>query len=309
MPGFASPIIVGNALHAVEIEQQLRAIDIENANLILEPVARNTAPAIALAALAANPGDLLLVMPSDHIIADVDAFLTAIAAAEPLCREGWLLTFGIAPSSPDTGYGYIRRGEKIGPGVFKVDSFVEKPDVETARAYLAGGGYSWNGGIFLFTAASFLAALSELEPAMFAATMGAMADAKREGNRIYPAAQAFAASPSESVDYAVMERASQIAVVPVAMGWSDVGSWDALHEIALRDTDNNSLQGEIVAIDTTGCLLKSDGPLIAAVGVSDLIVIATKDAVLILPRGSSQDVKRAIEKLKQGDHSALHFFP
>ena len=307
-PGFTSPIIVGNALHAAEIEQQLSAIGVSDADLILEPVARNTGPAIALAALAADPSALLLVMPSDHIIADVDALLMAITAAEPLCRQGWFVTFGITPDAPETGYGYIRRGEEIGPGVYKVDSFVEKPDVETARAYLATETYSWNGGIFLFTAAAFLGALSELEPDMFAATTEAMASARREDNRIYPAIEPFSAAPSESVDYAIMERASQIAVVPVEMGWSDVGSWDALHTIAPRDSDDNSHQGEIVAIDTSGCFLKSDGPLIAAVGVRDLIVIATKDAVLVLPRGSSQDVKRAIEELKRGNHAALHQF-
>lgn len=307
-PGFAAPIIVANTLHADEIERQLAAVEVRNATLILEPAARNTAPAIALAALAADPSSLLLIMPSDHVIKDVGAFLTAVGAAAPFCQQGWLATFGITPDGPETGYGYICRGEEIGPGVNQVERFVEKPDVETARDYLASGAYSWNGGIFLFTAEAYLGALGRLQPEMLAAAQEAMDQARREQGRIYPDAQSFRKSPSESIDYAVMEKVGRVAVVPVDMGWSDLGSWDALHAIAPRDEADNAHHGEIVAIDTSGCLIRTDGPLVATVGVKDLIVIATADAVLILPRGSSQDVKRAVEALKRDGHVTLDRF-
>lgn len=307
--GFAPPLIVANAAHADEIEAQLARADATDATLILEPVARNTAPAIALAALVAPADALLLVMPSDHVIADVAAFRAAVAAAAPACADGWLATFGIAPQGPETGYGYIRRGDPIAPGVERVARFVEKPDYPTARTYLAEGGYCWNGGIFLFSAAAYMAALEQHAPMIAAAARAAMVDARREGRRIHPGAAAFAASPSESIDYAVMEKADRVAVAPVEMGWSDVGSWDALHAIAPRDADDNAQHGEVVAINTKNCLIRSEGPLVAAVGIRDLIVIATGDAVLILPRGSSQEVKRAVEALRKDGHVALDRFP
>ena len=244
-------------------------------------------------------------MPSDHVIADVDAFRDAIDAALASANDGWLVTFGIAAQTPDTGYGYIRTGAPIAEGVRRVDRFVEKPDRATAEAYLAEGCYAWNGGIFLFRADAYLAALDAHAPAITDAARASMAAAKREGLRLYPEAAAFAASPSDSIDYAVMEKAEKVAVVPVDMGWSDVGSWDALHDLAIKDAGGNTHYGEVVAIDTTGCLIRSSGPLVAAVGVKDLIVIATGDAILIMPRGSSQEVKRAVEALKKDGHITL----
>jgi len=302
---FATPIVVASARHAEMITDQLDEVGISAATLILEPAARNTAPAIALAALQAGPEALLLVMPSDHVIADVDTFHAAIEAAVPVVEDGWLATFGITPDAPETGYGYIRTGDEIVPGVRRADRFVEKPDRATAEAYLAEGCYAWNGGIFLFRADAFLAALEAHAPQILAASRAAMLSARVDGGHVYPDAEAFAASPSDSVDYAVMERAERVAVVPVEMGWSDVGSWDALHALAAKDGRGNAHHGEVVAIDTSGCLIRTDGPLVAAVGVSDLIVIATKDAILILPRGSSQDVKRAVEALKRDGHITL----
>lgn len=301
---FTAPLIVANARHADMIEAQLAETGISDATLILEPAGRNTAPAIALAALAAAPGATLLVMPSDHVIADVAAFRAAIEAASPAVEAGWLVTFGIAPSAPETGYGYICAGETLLPGVRKVTRFVEKPDKATAERYLAEGCYAWNGGIFLFRADTYLEALAIHAPDILAATREAMRLAARDGHRLHPDAAAFAASPSDSIDYAVMEKAARVAVVPVEMGWSDVGSWDALHDLA-ADLNGNAEHGAVVAIDTNNCLLRSDGPLIAAVGVTDLIVIATGDAVLILPRGSSQDVKRAVDALRQEGHVTL----
>jgi mannose-1-phosphate guanylyltransferase len=304
---FDSPIVVANARHAGMIAEQLAAVGSGGATVILEPAARNTAPAIALAALHAAPDALLLVMPSDHVIADVDAFRAAIDAAAPVVEEGWLATFGITPDAPEIGYGYIRAGEEIAPGVRRVERFVEKPDLATAQAYLAEGCYAWNGGIFLFRADAYLAALDAHAPAIAAAARAAMADARTEGHNVYPDAAAFAASPDDSVDYAVMEQAERVIVAPVEMGWSDVGSWDALHAIAAKDADGNVHHGHVIAIDTAGCLIRTDadGPVVAAVGVSDLIIVATKDAVLVLPRGSSQDVKRAIAALKREGHVTL----
>jgi mannose-1-phosphate guanylyltransferase len=290
---FAGPLIVANARHADLIERQLEG---RAATLILEPLARNTAPAIALAALAANPADPLLIMPSDHVITDAAAFMAAVDAALPLVERGWLATFGITPDAPETGYGYIRTGEEAAPGAYRVDRFVEKPDTATAEAMLAQGGYVWNGGIFLFRADAYLRALAEFAPAMLDAARASMEAATQTGQRILPDADAFAASPSDSIDYAVMEKADRVAVVPVSMGWSDIGSWDALHALN-ANAAGHAHSGDVIALDTSGCLLSSDGIRIAAVGVSDLIVVASGDSVLIMPRGQSQDVKRVVAAL------------
>ena len=295
---FAEPLIVANARHADLIEGQLGSTA---ATLILEPLARNTAPAIALAALAANPADPLLVMPSDHVITDVPAFMAAIDAALPLVERGWLVTFGITPDAPETGYGYISIGEEAAPGAYRVDRFVEKPDAATAEAMLAQGGYVWNGGIFLFRADAYLRALAEFAPAMLDAARAAMEAATQSGQRILPDTDAFAASPADSIDYAVMEKADRVAVVPVTMGWSDIGSWDALHTLN-ADASGDAHSGNIIALDTANCLLRSDGLRIAAVGVSDLIIVASGDSVLIMPRGQSQDVKRVVLALKQREN-------
>lgn len=300
---FAPAIIVTNALHADEIAAQL-ADDAPSA-IILEPAGRNTAPAIALAAIEAAPDAVLLVMPSDHVIEDCPAFHAAIATALPLVNQGWLVTFGITPDKPETGYGYIRRGDSVGPGVHKVDAFIEKPDLARAASYLEAGNYSWNGGIFLFRADAFLAALGQFEPDMVKAVQASLDDAARDGVMVRPAAGAFLSSRSESIDYAVMEKADKVAVVPVEMGWSDVGSWDALHMLGEADDTANVIKGDVVAIDTSGCLIRSEGPVITTVGVHDLIVVATRDAVMILPRGNSQDVKKIVEALKAKGHETL----
>ncbi|WP_170318393.1 mannose-1-phosphate guanylyltransferase/mannose-6-phosphate isomerase [Sphingomonas sp. PAMC 26621] len=300
---FAAPIVVANARHADMVEEQLHAVSAAAQALILEPVGRNTAPAIALAALAA-PGDApLLVMPSDHVILDVPAFHAAIEAALPLVEQGWLVTFGIDPHAPETGYGWIRIGEEIAGGVHRVARFVEKPPRDAAEAMLAAGDHAWNGGIFLFRADAYLDALTAYAPEMLSACQRAMADARRDGTRVYPDAEAFGAAPSDSIDYAVMEKAERVAVVRVSMGWSDLGSWDALHEISERDADGNAHagqnEGEVIAIDTRNCLVRSDGARIAMVGVEDLIVVASGTDILILPRGRSQEVKALIEAMKR----------
>lgn len=295
---FAAPIVVGNAAHADEIEAQLAAAGVAPSALILEPIGRNTAPAIALAALAvSDPAASLLVMPSDHVIADVVAFHAAIHAALPLVEQGWLATFGIAPDAPETGYGWIAVGDALAPGVHRVGQFVEKPPVAEAQRMLDDGGYAWNGGIFLFRADAYLAALKAHAPEILRDCTIAMEQARREGARILPDAAAFAACPSDSIDYAVMEKAEQVAVAPVAMGWSDLGSWDALHTLSADDA-GNALHGDVLALETTGTLVRSDGKRIAMVGVTDLIVVAAGDDILILPRGRSQEVKKLIEAMK-----------
>lgn len=297
--GFARPVIVANALHADQITEQMGGAAAIDA-MILEPTGRNTAPAIALAALAVGGGPTpLLVMPSDHVIADIPAFHAAIRTALPAVRAGWMATFGITPDHPETGYGYIRVGEAIGAGIHRVARFVEKPDRAVAEAMVASGDHVWNGGIFLFRADTYLAALAAFAPAMLAACRAAMAQANRNGVQILPDATAFAASPSDSIDYAVMEKAEQVAVVPVSMGWSDVGSWDALHAISACDADDNVCRGDVVAIDTVNCLVRAgEGKRVALVGMSDLIVVADGDDILILPRGRSREVKRVLAAMQ-----------
>ncbi len=299
-PRFASPVVVANAAHVEQVEEQLEAANSAAQALVLEPVGRNTAPAIALAALALPDRDApMLVMPSDHVIADTDAFLAAVERAAPLVAEGWLVTFGIEPETPETGYGWIKVGEALADGVHRVERFVEKPKLARAQEMLASGDHAWNGGIFLFRADAYLEALTQFAPDMLRAAEAAMAGARREGARLFPDADAFAASPADSIDYAVMERAERVAVVPVAMGWNDVGSWDALHALSLRDDSDNAHAGEVTAIDTSGCLVRSDGAHIAMVGVRDLIVVASGNDILILPRGRSQEVKQLLDAMKR----------
>ena len=297
---FADPLVIASARHADLIEAQLAEAGIRPEALVLEPVARNTAPAIALAAIAAGGGaQPLLVMPSDHVIADIDAFHHAVQAALPRVNEGWLVTFGINPDAPEVGFGWIQVGEAIAEGVHRVARFVEKPPLDRARAMLAAGDHVWNGGIFLFRADSYLEALARFAPGMLAAAQDAMVGARREGLRIHPDAEAFAASPDDSIDYAVMEKADRVAVVPVSMGWSDVGSWDALHAISDPDEAGNVHQGNVIALDTSNCLVRSDGARIALVGVKDLIVVASGNDILVLPRGRSQEIKKLIEAMKR----------
>ena len=288
---FAPPIIVASKRHAELIELQLAQVDIDPGAIILEPCARNTAPAIALAALEAGQAPLL-VMPSDHVIADEDAFMRAIDAALPLLDDGRLVTFGITPTGPETGYGYVQSGARLKDGVWHVARFVEKPDRVRAEAMIGSGDHYWNGGIFLFRADKYLDALSTYAPEMLSAAQASLAGAKRVGKRIMPDETCFAACPSNSIDYAVMERAERVAVVPVSMGWSDVGSWDALHELGVKDAASNCLKGEIRLINANRNLIHSDGLRISVSGVNDLIIVASGNEVMILPRGSSQDAKK-----------------
>ncbi|WP_130752884.1 mannose-1-phosphate guanylyltransferase/mannose-6-phosphate isomerase [Sphingobium xenophagum] len=292
------PILVSNAAHADIIDEQLQQINIGDYSVILEPIGRNTAPAIALAALEAQPSDALLVMPSDHVIDDLPAFHDAITRALPLVAQGWLITFGIEPEGPETGYGYIQMGQACGDQVNKVVRFVEKPDVADAERMLTEGDHAWNAGIFLFRADAYLAALKRHQPGMMAAVRASMEQAKRDGPRIFPDATAFHSCPSDSVDYAIMERETQVACVPVAMGWSDVGSWDSLHAVSNRCTDENAVRGDALLLGARNCLVHSDGPRVTLVDVDDLIVVVSQGEIMILKRGESQKVRKVTEALK-----------
>ncbi len=291
---FAPPTLVAGAGQAEAIEAALP----QAGCLILEPEPRNTAPAIALAALAADPDDILLVLPSDHLIGDAAGFREAARRALPFAEDGWIVTFGMKAERAETGYGYIERGPALGEGVHQAVRFVEKPDAATAGRYAAGGRHDWNGGIFLMRAGTYLDALAAHAPAIAKAATASMAGATRKGRRLLPDAAAFAASPSVSIDYAVMEKADRIAVIPVAIGWSDIGSWDSLYDVSPRDEAGNAAAGDVLALGARGCLIRSEGPLVAAIGVEDLVVIATPDAVLIVPRAQSQRVREAVEALK-----------
>lgn len=291
LSGCGRPIIVASGAHADLVAEQAG-----DAVVILEPCARNTAPAIALAALAAEKDDCtLLVMPSDHVIADLPAFHEAIARAQLMAESGWLVTLGIRPDKPETGYGYIALGDQIVDGVHRVARFVEKPDRSRAEQMVASGDHLWNAGIFLFRARVYLGALERFEPKMLAAARAALAGQSLDAARLVPDCDAFEQSPSNSIDYAVMERADRVACVPVDMGWSDLGSWDALHDISKRDEAENSASNSVTLIDSRNCLVRSDGVHVTLVGVEDLIVVASGDQVMIVPRGKSQLVKQAAE--------------
>ncbi|NJS13236.1 MAG: mannose-1-phosphate guanylyltransferase/mannose-6-phosphate isomerase [Sphingopyxis sp.] len=293
---FAAPLIVGAARHADLLDAEAPA----GAQIILEPVARNTAPAIALAALVAGDDALLLVMPSDHVIADRAAFAAAVEAAIPAAEAGWLVTFGITPTGPETGFGYIAMGHDLpeAPKVRHAKRFIEKPPRADAEALLAEGSHVWNAGIFLLRANRLLDELTQHGVAMLAACRNALIDGESDPRFIRPDAKAFAACPSDSIDYAVMERAERVAVVPVSCGWSDVGSWDALAELGPHDAHGNRLSGDVISIDTTNSLVLADGMTVTLAGVSDLIVVASGSHVMIVPRGQSQDVKRIVEAMK-----------
>jgi mannose-1-phosphate guanylyltransferase/mannose-1-phosphate guanylyltransferase/mannose-6-phosphate isomerase len=297
---FRAPIVVANETHRRIIDEQMAAEGLAAGELLLEPAGRNTAPAIAMAAhrvAAHDPAGIMLVMPSDHVIVDTAAFLAAVERLVPRVRDGWLATFGIRAAGPETGYGYIRLGDALDPGVHAVRSFVEKPDRATAEAYLVAGDYAWNGGIFLMRADRYLAALAAHAPAIAAAIDSAMAGATIDGHIVRPDAAAFAACPADSVDYAVMERDDRVAVAPVDMGWSDIGSWDALWEIAERDAAGNAIRGDVMLIDTTDSLVRSDGPLVSVIGLAGVTVVASRDSVMIAARGRGQDVKKIVDSL------------
>ncbi|MEW5894112.1 MAG: mannose-1-phosphate guanylyltransferase/mannose-6-phosphate isomerase [Pseudomonadota bacterium] len=311
LPNRGTTIAVANEHHRFLLAEQLHELG-SRADILLEPAPRNTAPAVAAAAVhalsqgAGQAAAMLLVLPSDHVIADVEAFQLAIERAMPHAQAGRLVTFGIVPTRPETGYGYIRRGTPV-EGGFVLDRFVEKPDVETARRYLAAGDYFWNSGMFLFRADSYLDALARLQPAMREAANAAVAKARRDLDFIRLDADSFAASPADSIDYAVMEKTDNGVVIPLDAGWNDIGAWDALVDTTTRDAAGNTLRGDVLTLDTQNSLVYSEGRLVTTVGVRNLVVVATPDALLVADKSSAQSVKQIVETLKAQDRIETEF--
>lgn len=304
-------IVVCNAEHRFMVAEQLRGETDESPAIILEPVGRNTAPAIALAALKAqerHPQALLLVLPADHHVRDPAAFRETVARAQAPARDGKLMTFGVVPTRPETGYGYVRCGDSVSEGLYDLAEFVEKPDTATAERYLAQGAYFWNSGLFLFRADRYLAELGMHQPAMLAACEQAMADAERDLDFIRPNAEAFLASPADSVDYAVMEHTKEGGVATLDCGWSDVGAWSALWEIGEADANGNVAEGDVLLQDAHNNYIRSESRLVTAIGVEDLVLVETADAVMVGARDRVQDIKQVVEALTAADRpeAAVH---
>jgi mannose-1-phosphate guanylyltransferase/mannose-6-phosphate isomerase len=312
IPDVAPPIVVASDDHRFLVAEQLLEAGVNGASIILEPLARNTAPAIALGALHALERDadaLVLVLPADHLISDTSAFVAAVAAALQLAQADWLVTFGIRPDRPETGFGYIQRAEVLSPAGYRVNQFVEKPDMDTAKAYLANGGYDWNSGMFLFKASRYLQELEAFEPEMLAAVRESYTQAAKDLDFVRVEKSAFARAKDNSIDYAVMEKTARAAVIPVSCGWSDIGSWTALWLAASRNQDGNHCEGDVIAIDTHDSLIWShDRHLVATVGVDNIVVVTTPDATLVVHRDAAQDVKRVVDMLKASNRSehSLH---
>lgn len=304
-------LVVCNEEHRFMVAEQLRQVDIKASALILEPQGRNTAPAVALAALQAakaDPDALLLVLPADHLIQDVDAFVDAVGKALPLAQAGRLMTFGVVPASPETGYGYIKCGAAVGEDLYELERFVEKPDAATAQAYLESGNYLWNSGMFLMGAQAYLEQLQEHAPQLLACCRRAMESASVDLDFVRPDARAFEQCPSDSIDYAVMEKTDAGGVVSLDCGWSDVGAWSALWDVAERDSEGNACKGDVMLDNCRDSYFRSDSRLLAATGVDNLVVVETADAVLVADRGKVQDVKRIVNRLKaqQRPEASLH---
>jgi mannose-1-phosphate guanylyltransferase/mannose-6-phosphate isomerase len=308
LPGAAEPLLLCSDAHRFLIAEQMQEIGVNPRAIVLEPMGRNTAPAAAVAALMTAeqvPQGVIVLLPSDHVVRDAKVFAEAVAKAAAAAREGHIVTFGMAPTGPETGYGYVHRGvaiEKL-DGAHRVQRFVEKPDAETAAAYLADGGYFWNSGMFVFRADVLVEDLRLHAPDVLAAAREALAKAKRDLDFVRLDAEAFANAPNISIDYALMEKTDRAAIVPCDIGWSDVGAWSALWEIRDQDAQNNVLLGDVIAHDSTGSYVHSDKRLTALVGVRDLVVIATDDAILVADKSRAQDVKAIVDRLKAENRS------
>ena len=302
----AAPLVVCNENHRFMTAAVLEQCQQTASAILLEPEGRNTAPAIAVAALEALAiGDdpLLLVLAADHVITDVAAFERSVLLAESAAMLGQLVTFGITPSHPETGYGYIRAGEVVGDGIFEVASFVEKPSLETATDYVESGEYYWNSGMFLFRARRYLDELETVRPKMLVAARAAHAKAVRDGVFVHLDADAFGNCPNESVDYAVMEEAKQTAMVTLHAGWSDIGSWSALHEATTLDEQGNAVRGDVMLMDTENSYVYADHGLVTTVGIKGLVVVSTPDAMLVASRDRVQDVRELVQRLSDEERT------
>jgi mannose-1-phosphate guanylyltransferase/mannose-6-phosphate isomerase len=309
--GVSAPIIVCNDEHRFLVAEQLRQCAVRAAAILLEPEGRNTAPALAAAALQAltiDPNAILLVLPADHVIQQPEVFADAVERGLPAAETGHLVTFGIVPTAPETGYGYIQAGAAQEHGALTLRKFVEKPDLETARSYVSSGEYLWNSGMFLLRAETYLAELEAHAPLMLAAVRNALTKARTDLDFIRLDAAAFAVCPSDSIDYAVMERTHKGVVVPLSCGWSDVGSWSALWDVEIKDGAENVISGDVLLHEVDASYIRSESRLVAAVGVSNLVIVETSDAILIADKARVQDVKFIVKALKNSkrDEATMH---
>lgn len=300
IPGAEAPVIVCGETHYAPIVEQLAEIGIRPRAGVLEPFGRNTAPAAAAAALCVAPDDLLLLLPADHLITDVDAFIDAVTLAMDVAAAGNLVTFGISPTGPETGFGYIERGPDLADfdGAHEVRRFVEKPDQATAEAYLASGGYTWNSGMFLFRADRYLEELGRFSPAMVARTSEALTDGTERDGGILLDPDSFAECPDDSIDYAVMERTQHAAMVPLDAGWNDIGSWAALWEVGDKDAAGNVTSGNVYLEGTTNSYVRAGDRAVAVIGMDHAVVVDTSDAVMVVHKDATQDVKKIVKRLE-----------
>lgn len=306
---FNHPIIVCNNDHRFSVAHEMQQISKIAGSIILEPVARNTAPAIAAAAFDvlknySEDDDLMLVMPSDHLIKDENSFINSIKEAAKLAEDGFLITFGIVPESPETGYGYIEKGEG-----YEVKRFVEKPNLDTARKFIQAGNFFWNSGIFMFKASAYLRNLQNLSSEVFENAKKSYENSVKDLDFIRLEETSFKDVPNISIDYAVMEKSKKIAVIPISVGWNDIGSWSAIAEVSKKDQNNNSLVGDVLTAKTDNCYIDSKHGLVATIGVSDLIIVNLKDTVLIANKNNTQEVKEIYQKLKDKNRSECSDHP
>jgi mannose-1-phosphate guanylyltransferase / mannose-6-phosphate isomerase len=304
LAGLNNPIAVCNEDHRFMMAEQLWEIGVKPTAIILEPVGKNTAPAVAMAALSASSQDeVLLVLPADHVILNIEAFHLAIAKAEALAKQGNLVTFGIVPTHPETGYGYIMKDSRRLGDAYKVAAFVEKPDLVAAKNYVNSGDYLWNSGMFAFTAGNFLKELEKYNPEMLLACKQALSSAIIDLDFIRLDKATFSACPADSIDYAVMEKTDKAAVIPLDASWNDVGSWSALWDVTDKDASGNAVSGDVLTLDTKNSYIYSEDKLVTIIGVEDLVVVETKDAVMIAPKARVQEVKQIVDQLKQQGRS------
>ena len=304
-------IVVCQEIHRFLVKEQLQQINVEQAKIILEPEGRNTAPAIAIAALQAlneDPAAMILAMPADHLIVDKEGFLKKVALAETLAQQNFLVTFGIKPTYPETGYGYIKIGKLLAKGCFDVDKFVEKPDLNDAQQYLSTGEYFWNSGIFLFKAQVFLDELKKHHPQIFQCCKNAYENLSIDNTFIRPDKREFIQCPDESIDYAVMEKTDLAAIVPADIGWSDIGSWKSLWHASPKDQSNNVTHGDVITEQSHNCYIHAGHRLVTTVGTQNLVVVETADAVLVADKTAVQHVKKLVDKLKLNERkeTSLH---
>ncbi len=309
--GMMAPLVVCGNEHRFLVAEQMREIGVAPLGILLEPVGRNTAPAVAAAAhylKAIDPQAVMLVLPADHVIKDVDSFNAAIQRAATQVEGGALATFGIVPTAPETGYGYIQSGEPLrAEGCFKVAKFVEKPNRETAQGFIEAGNFFWNSGMFLFRADAYLKELAQFQPDMAKCSEEAVAKGYRDLDFCRLDEAAFTACPSDSIDYAVMEHTRQAVVVPASIGWNDVGSWSALVDVLQSDADGNVTRGDVYTDNARNCLVRAEGRIVAAIGVQDLVIVETSDAVLVAHKDHVQRVKQVVDHLKaNGRTEHLH---